>query len=53
VIFLIVAAVNLVLGAIAGVVWRRKGGRYALGFLMAAIGGFVGLAFVLMTTPEE
>ena len=52
-IFAIVGAVNLVLGAIGGVVWRRKGGRFGLGFLMGAIGGFVGFAFVLMATPEE
>lgn len=52
-IFLIVAAVNLVLGLIGGLVWRRKGGRYGLGFLLGAIGGFVGFAFVLLSTPEE
>lgn len=52
-VFLLVLAANLVLGAIAGALWRRKGGRFGLGFLMGLIGGFVGLIYVLVAEPAE
>jgi uncharacterized membrane protein YeaQ/YmgE (transglycosylase-associated protein family) len=53
VIFLIVLIVNVILGFIAGSVWRRKGGGYGIGFVMGLLGGFVGLGYVLIATPEE
>ncbi len=52
-VFLLVLAVNLVLGFVAGGVWRRKGGRFGLGFLMGLVGGFVGLIYVLVARPAE
>jgi hypothetical protein len=42
----------LLFGAVAGSIWRNKGGAYASGFMWGAVFGFLGLLYVGLAKPR-